>query len=114
MNDTSPARSTTASQRQPINLPLGRLLSTPGAIDAMAMAGQEPMELIIRHRTGDWGEVDAEDWTANDQAIVDGERVLSAYTLQGGARVWIITEADNSVTNVELNISRFMLSRHKC
>ncbi len=40
-------------RRPTINLPLGRLLSTPGAIEAMAKAGQDPLELISRHRTGD-------------------------------------------------------------
>jgi hypothetical protein len=102
MNDISPARSTTDSQRQPVNLPLGRLLSTPGAIDAMAKASQEPMEFIDRHRSGDWGEVDAEDWAANDQAIIHGERVLSAYMLKDGVRLWIITEADRAATTILL------------
>jgi hypothetical protein len=102
MNDTSPARSIAASQRRPINLPLGRLLSTPGAIDAMAKASHEPMELINRHRSGDWGEVDAEDWAANDRAISHGRRIPSAYTLKDGVKVWIITEADRSVTTILL------------
>jgi hypothetical protein len=81
MNDKSPAGAGSAapSRARSINLTLGRLLSTPGAIEAMAKVGQEPLELINRHRTGDWGEVDAEDWAANDQAVIQGERVLSAY-----------------------------------
>jgi hypothetical protein len=104
MNNESPAGAgtTAPSRRPPINLPLGRLLSTPGAIEAMAKVGQEPLELLNRHRTGDWGEVDAEDWAANDQAVVHGERILSAYTLKDGVRLWIITEADRAATTILL------------
>ena len=68
----------------------------------MAKAGQEPLELINRHRTGDWGEVDAEDWAANGEAVIQGERVLSAYTLKDGVRLWIITEADRAATTILL------------
>jgi len=104
MNDKSPtgAESATTSHRQPVNLRLGRLLSTPDAIAALAKAGQDPLELINRHRTGDWGDVDVQDWAANDQAVIQGERVLSAFTLKDGVRIWIITEADRAATTVLL------------
>lgn len=78
--------------------PLGRLLATPGAIKAMANAGDDPAALLARHRGGDWGTVDAQDAAANDRAVTAGERVLSAYTLGDGTVVWIITEADRSST----------------
>ena len=39
--------------------------------------------------TGDWGEVDTEDQTANDYAVIFGERVLSAYRLPDGTKVWV-------------------------
>jgi len=104
MNNKSTAGTgaTAPSRRPSINLPLGRLLSTPGAIEAMTRAGQDPLELINRHGTGDWGEVDSEDWVANDQAVIHGERVLSAYTLKNAVRVWIITEADRAATTILL------------
>jgi hypothetical protein len=104
MNDKSPAGADSIAppRRTSINLPLGRLLSTPGAIAALAKAGQAPLELINRHRTGDWGDVDAHDWAANDQAVTGGERVLSAYTLKDGVRIWIISEADRAATTLLL------------
>ena len=34
-----------------------------------------------------------EDKRANDQALVDGSRLLSAYTTLLGVKIWIITEA---------------------
>jgi hypothetical protein len=89
--------------RPQINLRLGRLLSTPGAIEAMAKAGQNPLELLTRHQTGDWGEVDAADAAANTRAAVEGDqRILSAYMLNDGTRLWIITEADRAATTILL------------
>ena len=83
-------------------LRLGQLVATPGAIHAMAAAGQDPAELLARHRSGDWGEVPPEDWQANDEALAIGNRVLSAYRLKDGTRLWVITEADRSVTTILL------------
>lgn len=60
------------------------------------------MSALSRHITGDWGEVDAEDKRANDQSLIDGSRLLSAYRSQDGTKFWIITEADRSVTTVLL------------
>jgi hypothetical protein len=51
------------------------------------------MEFIIRHVRGDWGLVDDEDKMANDQALLDGSRLLSAYKTLKGVKIWIITEA---------------------
>ncbi len=72
---------------------LGRLLATPAALRAMEEAGQSPGYFLERHIAGDWGEVDEEDKRANDQALVDGSRILSAYRTLKGVRIWIITEA---------------------
>ncbi|MGA2440837.1 MAG: plasmid related protein, partial [Tepidisphaeraceae bacterium] len=68
------------------------------ALEALAKAGQSGPELIERHRHGDWGAVSAEDWAANDRALADGERIVSAYCLKDGTKIWLITEADRSVT----------------
>jgi hypothetical protein len=72
---------------------LGQLLATPGALRVLEEAGQSPAFFLDRHLVGDWGEVDAEDKRANDQALVDGSRLLSAYRTLKGERLWIITEA---------------------
>lgn len=85
-----------------VDLPLGQLVSTPGALDALAKAGQNGAELFDHHRRGDWGEVNGEDWAANDRAITEGDRILSAYRLRDQTKVWIITEADRSVTTILL------------
>jgi hypothetical protein len=74
----------------------GQVVATPGAISALERAGHNPWELIARHVQGDFGEVDAEDRQANEQAIPGGDRILSAYTLRTGEAIWVITEADRS------------------
>ena len=57
---------------------------------------QWPGSLWLAMFSGDFGEVDAEDRQANVDAIQHGERILSAYTLRTGERLWVITEADRS------------------
>jgi len=71
----------------------GRLVATPGALEALARSGQTPDFFLAKHLSGDWGEVDAEDRGLNDQALLDGSRLLSAYRTLMGVKIWIITEA---------------------
>ena len=72
---------------------LGRIVATPGALEALQAAGQQPYEFLARHVTGDWGDLDDEDRSLNDTAMRDGSRILSAYQTRNGERLWIITEA---------------------
>lgn len=73
--------------------PLGQVLATPGAIEALQKSGQLPGEFLTRHVAGDWGEVCADDKTLNDESLIDGSRILSAYRTSRNERIWIITEA---------------------
>jgi hypothetical protein len=74
---------------------LGKLVATPGALEALDKAGQQPGQLLLRHTQGDWGDLDDEDRRLNDEALKDGSRILSAYTLKTGVKLWIITEAED-------------------
>lgn len=85
-----------------ITLPLGRVVATPGALEEITRAGQAPSDFLDRHSQGDWGEVDGDDWARNDQALKNGERILSAYRTKDDVRIWIITEWDRSSTCVLL------------
>lgn len=80
--------------------PLGRLLMTPGAQDSVPPS--EMMQALRRHARADWGELDEEDRRANDRALLDASRLLSAYKTETGVTFWIITEADRSATTVLL------------
>ena len=79
---------------------IGHIVSTP---NALAHLTQEDILLgIQRHQAGDWGDVCGEDRLTNDQALVHGTRLLSAYRAANGTKFWIITEADRSATTVLL------------
>jgi len=80
----------------------GRLLATPGAIQAIEEAGQRPAEFLARHVLGDWGEVCEEDRRLNNIAVDAGDRLLSAYRTNDGTKLWVITEADRSATTILL------------
>ena len=82
--------------------PLGRLVATPGALAALTESGQSPLEFVRRHQKGDWGEVPEEDRQENEFSVAHGFRLLSAYTLRTGVRLWIMTEADRSTTTLLL------------
>jgi hypothetical protein len=81
---------------------LGHVVGTPGALEALAQAQQEPLEFLARHVTGEWGQLDDEDKAQNDFSVKNGLRILSAYTLQTGVKIWIISEADRSSTTILL------------
>ena len=83
--------------------PLGQIVATPGALAALAKAGQTPLDFLTRHVCGDWGELDPHDQKENELGLKRGFRLLSSYrTSSGDTKVWVITEADRSVTTVLL------------
>jgi hypothetical protein len=84
--------------------PLGQIVATPGALAALGKAGQTPLEFLERHVRGDWGELDEEDRKENQLSLKRGFRLLSSYHTSSGDRtkLWVITEADRSVTTLLL------------
>jgi len=81
---------------------LGQIVATPGALAALKKAGQQPGEFLTRHINRDWGDLDEEDRKENEYSLEHGFRLLSAYKTNAGDRLWIITEADRSVTTLLL------------
>lgn len=86
----------------PAKFPLGQVVGTPGALNALAEAGQSPQEFIRRYVAGDWGELDEQDQLENERSLENGWRLLSAYRLRDGTTILIITEADRSSTTLLL------------
>ena len=80
--------------------PAGRVVITSGADAELSEA--DVFEALLRHVSGDWGDLDEQDWKQNDAALEDGGQLLSQYWSQTGTKFWIITEHDRSVTNVLL------------
>ena len=78
----------------------GRLMITRNAKNALPR--REVDAAINRHLSGDWGDVCQSDWQRNEQALRDGDRLLSVYQTQAGEKFWIITESDRSATTVLL------------
>jgi hypothetical protein len=72
---------------------LGQIVATPAALEAITEARQTPAFFLAKHASGDWGEVCNGDKRLNDEALVNGERLLSAYRTLRNERLWIITEA---------------------
>jgi hypothetical protein len=81
---------------------LGKIVATPGALDALARASQELAEFLTRHVRGDWGNLSANDLKDNELALSEGNRILSAYWTNLAEKIWIITEADRSSTCIML------------
>lgn len=81
---------------------LGQVVATPGALAALSDAKQGPIEFISRHIRGDWGDCCEEDRQANEDALQNGDRLLSVYQTVKGIKIWVITEADRSSTCVLL------------
>ena len=79
----------------------GQVVATPEAIAAIEDSGQSPADFLDRHIVGDWGIVDDEDKAANDDSLIDGSRILSAYNTTKGVKLWIITEAADDDGNRE-------------
>lgn len=82
--------------------PLGQVVATPGALSALHRSAQTPSDFLRRHVAGDWGEISDHDQKANQEAIREGSRILSSYTTAAGEDIWIITEADRSLTTLLL------------
>jgi len=82
-------------------LPLGRVVATPGALNLLGKSGTHPFDYLARHASGDWGDLCVCDRRQNEIALRDGYRVLSSYAV-GRECVWVVTEADRSVTTILL------------
>src|SRR5258708_5633804 len=81
---------------------LGRIVATPGALDDLAEAKQNPAEFLARHACGDWGDLSADDVAENQFSLEQNGRLLSSYGTATGCKLWIITEDDRSATTLLL------------
>ncbi len=91
--------------RTPALFPLGCIHATPGALLALAEHGQTPAEFLARHQHGDWAEMAPEDAAENCRSVRLGYRILSTFALTPDdtrGSLWIITEADRSLTTLLL------------
>jgi hypothetical protein len=92
----------------------GQIVATPGALALLECTGFSAVVLLSRHLQGDWGDLCDEDRAENDFAAARRLRILSCYRLVDVERlaatpvekrsflptIWIITEADRSITTL--------------
>ena len=78
----------------------GRILFTARA-QAM-LSCKELWVALLRHLTGDWGDLNEEDRKKNEQSLTCGGQLLSRFINPDGIVHWVITEADRSATTVLL------------
>jgi len=80
----------------------GKTVAT-GGVAALANKGLDIYGLLQRHVRGDWGDLDEHDKAINEAALSQNNpgRLMSSYETEFG-KIWIITEADRSVTTALL------------
>ena len=84
---------------------MGQVVQTSGITDRRNENGcfDFMCDLALRmHSEGNWGDVCDEDWESNQEALRCGDRIFSSYWLDSAhtEKIWIITEADRSVTTI--------------
>lgn len=91
------------STHQPL-FEMGRVVVTQGINQLNEQGVLNIHALLHRHAVGDWGDICKDDWESNQDALTDGYRLFSSYEvdLDETSKIWIITEADRSVTTVLL------------
>jgi hypothetical protein len=92
----------TTTQTSVTRFALGQTFITPGAEEALQIAGQTELEFLRRHMSCDWGELSEDDLRENELSLEQGFRLLSNYRTGKGQQLWIITEADRSATTLLL------------
>ena len=80
---------------------LGRTLITPYAKEELELLNYSPLDLLKKHLSGDWSEMAEEDQESNREAVIEGSRIFSAYTIHN-VKFWVITEADRHSTTILL------------
>ncbi|MDR5853247.1 hypothetical protein P9239_17885 [Caballeronia sp. LZ062] len=78
----------------------GRIFVSPAALQVLRTAGVSPVELVLRHVSGDWGNLSDSDRRQNELSVEAGLRLLSSYDLPTGQSVWVITGWDRSATTI--------------
>ncbi len=87
---------------RPGKFDLGQTVMTPGADETLRAARQVPLEFLVRHKNGDWGELPDEDVRENEWSLENGARLFSSYKTRTDEKLWVITEWDRCVTTLLL------------
>lgn len=84
-----------------VRFPMGNIVSTPGALSLLNAHDLSPIHFLALHQDGQWGDIPPEDAHVNELALISGAQLFSVYLI-GKERLWVITEADRSITTLLL------------
>ncbi len=96
------SRNTADTTPRLVRFPLGQIVATQGALEAIEEVGQSPQEFINRHARLEQGELSDEDYRENLFSVNKSLRIFSAFKTAKGVKIWVITEADRSATTLLL------------
>lgn len=77
---------------------LGTVVVTPTVLEKISEIDQ--MKALNAHANCEWGNVSADDRLANENGLEHGDRLFSVHITTNGCLIWVITEADQSVTTM--------------
>lgn len=64
----------------------GNVVATTPLFEYCKARGFALFPYMVRHASCDWGDVCKEDWESNDEALKNGQRLLSEYKLPDGKK----------------------------
>ena len=100
----------TTTQTSVTRFALGQTFITPGAEEALQIAGQTAIEFLRRHMSCDWGELSEDDIAENEVSLEKGFRLLSNYQTGKGQQVYVTWNKDQDRCVLVMGFSVFYLS----
>ena len=90
--------------------PLGQIVATPDAVNIIKQTGQQPAAYLLRHQTGDWGDVPPAVSYNNELSLAHGYQIVSTYTLAPHRHIIVITTANRETTCILVSETSEFLS----
>ena len=86
-----------------MKFPVGQVVVTNG-VHSLIQEDKEFEAFVgkafVKHCNGEWGDLCEEDKETNEEALKNGDRLLSKYNYNEEISIYIITEWDRSVTTI--------------
>jgi hypothetical protein len=57
------------------------------------VSAEDILLCLLRHKRGEWGDLDPLDREANERALLSGGRLFSEHRIRDGRTLWVITDA---------------------
>ena len=95
---------------------LGKIVTTPGALDLLQRLGEDPIRYIARHAHGDWGEkLSKENRDENTLALKAGDlQLFSVYETRLGKAAMRLCRLRASICSTSATFGRNGPRRQDC